>query len=62
MGALRMPGYPINSAQSAEVAHRAAPRRGEHSVEILREAGYSPREIAELEDGGVLRVGTLAQA
>jgi crotonobetainyl-CoA:carnitine CoA-transferase CaiB-like acyl-CoA transferase len=61
MGALRMPGFPINSAQSAEVAHRAAPRRGEHSVEILREAGYSPRQIAELEDGGVLGKSTLAQ-
>ncbi len=61
MGTVRVPGFPINSAQCAEVAHRAAPRRGEHSAEILREAGYSEQEIGEMEEGGVLGAGVLAQ-
>jgi crotonobetainyl-CoA:carnitine CoA-transferase CaiB-like acyl-CoA transferase len=34
---------------------RTAPRRGEHSAAILREAGYGDDEIAALEAGGVIR-------
>ena len=53
-GTVRMPGFPINSAQSAEQPHRPAPRRGEHSAQILREAGYSTQQIVALEAGGAL--------
>ncbi|WP_326542383.1 CaiB/BaiF CoA transferase family protein [Pseudorhodoferax sp.] len=62
LGSVRMPGFPINSAVSAAMPHRAAPRRGEHSSAILREAGYSAQQIAELEDTGVLGAASLAQA
>ncbi|MGV3494313.1 MAG: CaiB/BaiF CoA transferase family protein [Ramlibacter sp.] len=62
LGSLRMPGFPINSAHSAERAHRAAPRRGEHSVQILREAGYSERQIAVLQEEGALGTPSLERA
>ncbi len=52
---LRLVGLPI-SVDDQRVSHRSRPPAlGEHSVEILREAGYGPAEIQQLERDGVLR-------
>ena len=37
--------------------HRPAPRLGEHSAEILREAGYDDAAIAQLNSSGVTKLG-----
>jgi crotonobetainyl-CoA:carnitine CoA-transferase CaiB-like acyl-CoA transferase len=47
-GNIRMPGFPINSAQMAAAQHSHAPSLGEHSREILATFGYTSREIETL--------------
>ena len=49
---------PPLSADGERVRYGApAPLLGEHTTEILAEAGYSPGEIAELSEAAVVRVG-----
>ncbi|HEX2255882.1 MAG TPA: CoA transferase [Afifellaceae bacterium] len=45
-------GIPTRFSASRTQVRRHAPALGEHSVEILREAGFSPAEIAALLDEG----------
>jgi crotonobetainyl-CoA:carnitine CoA-transferase CaiB-like acyl-CoA transferase len=52
-GQLRAPRTPTDWSAAATAALRPAPRLGEHSAEMLREAGYSDAEIAELTRSGV---------
>jgi crotonobetainyl-CoA:carnitine CoA-transferase CaiB-like acyl-CoA transferase len=53
---LRLPALPL-SFDGARAEHRTAPPRvGEHTGEILGEAGYSDEEIAELAAAGVIRM------
>ncbi|MBK6597280.1 MAG: CoA transferase [Proteobacteria bacterium] len=47
-GKLRMPSLPVNFGTTPADIRRHAPRLGEHSVEVLREAGLSEEKIAEL--------------
>jgi len=51
-GKLRMPAFPANFSATPADIRRHAPRLGEHSEEVLREAGYSPEEIESLVESG----------
>jgi formyl-CoA transferase/CoA:oxalate CoA-transferase len=54
-GTLKMLGSPLKlSAQPASI-RRPPPVLGEHTDEVLAEAGYTPAQIAELRQAGVAR-------
>ncbi len=46
---------PFRVSGCAGRSEREAPRQGEHSVEVLREAGYTDDAIARLQAEGVIR-------
>ena len=52
-GKIVMTDVPIGFSKSPGGIQRLAPRFGEHSAEILREAGYTKAEVATLIDEGV---------
>lgn len=55
-GRLRTMRTPTNWSASPPGAQRPAPRLGEHSAQVLKEAGYSDAEIAELGRKGVTKI------
>ena len=48
-GRIRSMKVPANWSETPVETARLAPRLGEHSAEVLREAGYSSDEIAAME-------------
>jgi crotonobetainyl-CoA:carnitine CoA-transferase CaiB-like acyl-CoA transferase len=55
LGPLRMLGFPLFMTETPARLRAGAPRRGQHSAEVLREMlGYAERDIAALEQEGVL--------
>lgn len=53
-GTMRYVRYPGHLSETPACLHRHPPRLGEHSSEILQEAGYSETTIAQLRDSGVI--------
>ena len=51
-GRLRMPSFPVNFGSTPASIRRHAPRLGEHTLEVLREAGLDPQTIAALTESG----------
>ena len=56
-GTLRMPGIPATYSRTPADIRRLPPRMGEHTVEILREAGYTDPEVESLLACGATRTG-----
>ena len=57
-GHVRAPGFPYRFTKTpAEVRH-GAPLTGEHTADVLREAGYDDDRIAALAGSGAIGVGT----
>jgi len=52
-GKLRTPAFPVNYSESPADIRRHAPGLGEHSVEVLKEAGLSQAEIDAMLSAGV---------
>ena len=53
MGKQRMVGQPVQLTRTPSTIARSAPKRGEHTVEILEEFGYSADDVARLKATGV---------
>jgi formyl-CoA transferase len=53
LGEQELMGQPVTLARTPSNIVRAAPRRGEHTEEILAEAGYGPGELARMKAAGV---------
>ncbi|WP_342246518.1 CaiB/BaiF CoA transferase family protein [Pseudomonas sp. OTU5201] len=53
-GVLRVPGFPVNSAEAAKQPYRPAPDKGEHSRELLVEMGFSELEVAQMLEAGAV--------
>jgi alpha-methylacyl-CoA racemase len=55
MGEVKQLGFPIKLSRTPASIERPAPALGEHTAEVLRDAGYSPEEIQALEESGAAK-------
>jgi crotonobetainyl-CoA:carnitine CoA-transferase CaiB-like acyl-CoA transferase len=53
LGAQRIVGQPVTLERTPSTIARAAPRRGEHSEEVLAEIGYDTQALARMKAAGV---------
>ncbi|PYN37277.1 MAG: CoA transferase [Candidatus Rokuibacteriota bacterium] len=56
-GTLRVPDIPTTYSRTPAEIRRLPPRLGEHSREVLREAGFSEAEVDDLRASGVTSLG-----
>jgi formyl-CoA transferase len=54
LGRLRLVNQPVKLSRTPASLAAASPERGEHTEEVLREAGYSDSEISEFKSGKVV--------
>ena len=54
VGTYETTGFPVSMSETPPSVERPPPRTGEHAEEVLGELGYSPAEIADLVEDGVL--------
>ncbi|WP_246683335.1 CoA transferase [Mesorhizobium sp. B2-1-3A] len=50
----RVPGFPVNSRESQSLPHRAPPRLGQHTLEVLSELDFTAAEAAALVTTGAV--------
>jgi crotonobetainyl-CoA:carnitine CoA-transferase CaiB-like acyl-CoA transferase len=56
-GDVKMLGLPVKLKKTPGKPQGPSPMLGQHTEEILLKLGYKPKEIAELEEQGVIRMG-----
>jgi crotonobetainyl-CoA:carnitine CoA-transferase CaiB-like acyl-CoA transferase len=56
LGTIKHIGVPVKLSDTPGTIRHRAPDLGEHSREVLLEAGYTPAEVASLVEHGVIRV------
>ncbi|MCA0423422.1 MAG: CoA transferase [Proteobacteria bacterium] len=56
-GHIRAPGFPIRFSKTPSRIERGAPLTGQHTREVLEEAGFDAARIARLEKSGAIRMG-----
>ncbi len=56
LGTVKNVGLPVRFGRAPREAHRSAPLLGEHTNEILREAGYSVEQILHLSQDGIVAI------
>ncbi len=61
LGTIRMPGFPINSAESNALPSRPAPACGQDTRAVLCAAGYSDEDVDVLHEWGAIHCAELAQ-
>jgi alpha-methylacyl-CoA racemase len=61
MGEIKQLGFPIKLSRTPASIERPAPALGEHTAEVLGDAGYSAEEIQALEDSGAAKGPDAAQ-
>ena len=61
LGTVRQLGFPVKLSRTPADIHRPAPTLGEHTAEVLAEAGYSAEEIAAIEEQGAAKGPDAAQ-
>ena len=57
LGKVRQLGFPVKFSETPATFRRFAPKLGEHTSELMREAGYSAAEVRRLAKDGVVKVG-----
>ncbi|MEM5432244.1 CoA transferase [Cupriavidus oxalaticus] len=62
LGEIRMPGFPINSAQENALPARPAPACGQHTQAVLVELGFSAAQIAALQARGAIHCADAVEA
>ncbi len=62
LGEIRMPGFPINSAQENARPARPAPACGQHTQAVLAQLGFSAAQIAALQARGAVRCADAVEA
>src|SRR6476619_1810331 len=53
LGEQTLMGQPVTLTRTPSTIARSAPKRGEHSEEILAEIGYAPEELEQMKTAGV---------
>jgi alpha-methylacyl-CoA racemase len=61
LGTVRQLGFPVKMSRTPADIHQHAPALGEHTAELLGEAGYSAEEIAAMEEKGAAKGTDAAQ-
>ncbi|MGO4837048.1 CoA transferase, partial [Rhizobiaceae sp. 2RAB30] len=56
-GRVKTPGFPIRFSKTPSKVERGAPLAGEHTREVLAEAGYDDVTIDRLEQAGAISSG-----
>jgi alpha-methylacyl-CoA racemase len=54
-GEIKQLGFPIKLSRTPAGVERPAPALGEHTAEVLKDAGYSPEEVQALEESGAAK-------
>ena len=53
LGEQTLMGQPVTLARTPSTIARSAPKRGEHSEEVLAEVGYGPEDLKQMKSAGV---------